>query len=170
MVKRTWINPDPFQFISELHDKMHDGYEPTQEDIDEVVRLMQIVFDVLKPILDEWIEAINHFFNYIVENLEYMDPEIREKLEAHGKPIVTHEAGVEQKEPEPEKPMGHPHTSYAPGIQYVYIPPDYKPFYDRMPQEGDEIKITFSETPHFNEQARARIDEISRRLDRGTES
>lgn len=155
---RLYIDKDPFWFINELHSKMHEGYEPTQEDIDEVVRLINIIADALRPVIMEWIEAMEHFVRYIQENLEYLSPEVQEKLEVYGKPIVTAEAGVEQ-EPEPEEPMPHPHTTWGTNYVFSYIPPGYRsswidqepaPF-PTFPSVGDTTTIDLS-------------------LDRGTES
>jgi hypothetical protein len=141
-----YLGNDPFKFIHELRMKVMDGHEPTQEEIDECMRIMGILTDALRPVFGAWLDALNAFVNEVIEMMDLLPEEIQECLKMYGTPIIVPESGVEQKEPEPEKPMGHPHTAFRGADQYIFIPADYTPYYARFTTMDMDFKTVPPET------------------------
>ena len=154
---RVYIDKDPFWFVDELHTKMHDGYEPTQEDIDEVIRLMNIISDALKPVILDWVEWMVDVVRAVREVMEYLPEDVQEKFGMYGVPIIMPESGQPVQEPEPEKPMPHPHTTFGSNYMFTTIPAEW--FYN----------INNYRFPVFDEEGSAPPTQDQSRLDRGTE-
>lgn len=154
---RVYIDNGAFWFVDELHTKMHDGYEPTQEDIDEVIRLMNIVSEALKPVIMDWIEWMVQVVAAVRELMQYLPDDVREQLETYGVPIVTPEGGQPVSESEPEEPRAHPHQTVGPNYIFTTIPP------------GWFATMNNYSFPVFDEEGSAPPTQDRGRLDRGTE-
>jgi len=155
-----------FDFIHELYNKVHDGgYEPTQEDIEECARIMQIIIEALRPVMEAMVDIAHDVVHTLIDWYASLPEEIREGLKPYMEPMVVIEEGVDKSEPEPE---ARPHFSEPVFTvrrdQPNYIPPGQW----GTPHQGIDFGFIFidSEDPGYA----GRDDGIRGRLDRGSGS